>query len=217
MGRSTARALAWLAWLNVAAHVLGLGFAWVYLRHGTVLAPLADRMTYLSEAPAGWALGWGIWMACALLLVAYLFVLRQLLPERSGRSEIALVAAAAGMGVDLSCDLFQMAFLPLAAVEGQAPLFGRLSVLTFVGGATVANGLYTLAVLLMERSLETAGRTDTAIRVSGYGTVLFGFLMAAAGILLSPRLFQISTAPTIVGFSFWAVLVARKLNRGGSS
>jgi hypothetical protein len=201
-----------LTWANLAAHGAGLVLALVGMRPGSVVVPLEARMAYLAGEPRAWAWGWGVWMLCSLLLVAWLAVLRDLLPERSPAARLALLLAAAGMAVDLLCDVLQAAVLPgvaARAAAGATDLFIALERLAFTGGATVANGLYTAAVLLM--TLALAGTVGAAARWAGFATVAAGLAMAVAGLLPSPALLEAATGPTIGFYSVWTVLVARGL------
>jgi hypothetical protein len=198
-----------LTWANIALHGVGLVVALIGMRPGSVVVPLEARMVYLAGEPPAWAWGWGIWMLCSLLLVAWLTALRGLLPERSAAARLALLLAAAGMAADLLCDVIQIAVLPPVAAKGATDLFVALERLAFTGGATVANGLYTAAVLLM--TLTLAGTAGVAARWAGFATVAAGSAMAVAGLLPSPALLEASTGPTIGFYSLWTVLVARGL------
>ena len=201
------RLLVLLAWGNVALHALGLVLAAVGMRPGSPLVPLADRMGYLAGGPLGWSLGWGVWMLCSLLLFFYVAALRAHLPGLSG--SLAMALTAAGVGVDLLCDVAQIRALPLAAASGSKPLFLTLESLLFAGGATVANGLYTVSVLILTLALRT--RTGHLARYAGFGTVVAGSAMAVAGLIPSPPLLELATGPTIGLYSLWTVLVARDL------
>jgi hypothetical protein len=211
----TLRRLELLAWSNVILHGAGLAVAWFGLRPGSVVAPLAERMTYLAADPAVWRWGWGIWMLCTLVLVGYVAVLERLLPPRSTAGRLALVLTASGMAVDLLCDVLQISVLPLAAAGGPAaaPLFLAVERLAFTGGATVANGLYTTGVLLM--TLRFGRRAGTPARLAGWATVVSGYAMALAGLLPSPALLQATAGPTLGFYGVWTVLLARDLQRGG--
>jgi hypothetical protein len=202
-----------LAWLNVVLHSLGLIVAWFGLRSGSVVAPLAERMAYLAADPAIWRWGWGVWMLCAVVLVAYMAVLERVLPPRSTVAHLALVLAAAGMAVDLLCDGLQISVLPLAAANGPSatPLFLAFERLAFVGGATVANGLYTTGVLLM--TLRFGAFSGRPARLAGWGTVAAGYAMMGAGLLPSPALLQATAGPTLVLYCLWAVLLAHNLQQ----
>ncbi|HKV09749.1 MAG TPA: hypothetical protein VJ725_16525 [Thermoanaerobaculia bacterium] len=200
-----------LAWGNVALHGAGVVFAWFALRPGSALFPLPERMAYLAGSPPGWVWGWGVWMLCTLLLVAFMAVLRGLLPEGSTLARLALLTTAAGMAVDLLCDVVQIQVLPLIAAAGSSDttLFLAAERLAFTGGATAANGLYTTGVLLMTLALRE--RISPLARLSGWATVAAGYAMALAGLLPSPELLAASTGPTIGFYSVWTVLVARDL------
>jgi hypothetical protein len=198
-----------LAMVNIGLHAVGLIFAKQGMRPGSPLVPVAERMAYLAGRPAGWVWGWGIWMACSLLLVAYVAALRSRLPGRSFAADLALTLAAAGMGVDLLCDVIQIRGLPLAAASGSEPLFLALEALAFTAGLTVANGLYTAAVLLLTLRLGGVVRPET--RIFGFGTVVFGTAMAVAGVIPSPGLVEITTGPTIVLYCIWTYRIAREL------
>lgn len=207
------RALRLLAWGNVALHGAGLVFAWFALRPGSALAPLPERMAYLAGSPPGWVWGWGVWMLCALLLLAFMVVLRGMLPEGSALARLALLTTAAGMAVDLLCDVIQIQVLPLISAAGpsETTLFLAAERLAFSGGATAANGLYTTGVLLITVALRE--RISPLARLAGWGTVAAGYAMAAAGLLPSPDLLAASTGPTIGFYSLWTVLVARDLGK----
>ena len=206
--RSQAGALSTLAWSNVVFHGVGVVLAWNGMRPGSVAAPLAERMAYLADRPAGWVWGWGTWMICTLLLVSFMAVLRSRLPP-SPTADLALMLTAAGMAVDLLCDVIQIQALPLAAAgPDQGALFLILERIAFTGGATVANGLYTAAVVLMTLCLRTSG---LATRFAGWATGISGAAMVLSGLILSPALLQASTGPTIGFYSLWTVLVARDL------
>lgn len=199
------RLLTGLAWGNVFLHGVGLVLAVSGMRPGSPLVPLAERMEYLAGHPAAWTWGWGVWMVCSLLLLGYVAALRGSLPERSLAADLALILTAAGMGVDLLCDVVQIRGLPLAA--GSEPLFLSLEAVAFTGGATVANGLYTVAVLILTLRL----RIGLGARLAGFATVIAGTAMAVAGMIPSPPLLELATGPTIGFYSLWTVLVARDL------
>jgi hypothetical protein len=209
-GRAPIRLLSLLAWANVALHGAGLAAAWLWMRPGSVVSPLRDRIAFLADRPLGWSLGWGVWMLCTLLLVAYVAALRLRVPGPSLAARLALLFTAAGMAVDLLADVVQIQVLPLAASSGE-PLFLTFERLALTGGATVANGLYIAGVLLMTSALgRLIGRPA---RITGWATVAAGAVMALSGLLPSPELLAASTGPTIGFYSLWTVLVARDLRQ----
>ena len=194
-----------LAWANVFLHGAGLVLALFGMRPGSALVPLPERMAYLAGHPAGWNWGWGVWMICSLLLLGYVAALRGCLPERSLAADVALTLTAVGMGADLLCDVIQIRGLPLATAS--EPLFLSLEAVAFTGGATVANGLYTVAVLIFTMTLPIGSWA----RLAGFATFVFGAAMAVAGMIPSPRLLELATGPTIGFYSVWTLLVARDL------
>lgn len=201
-------ALLALAWANVALHAAGLAAAWIGLRQGSAVVPLEERMAYLANRPPAWAWGWGIWTLCALVLVAFMAVLRRRLPGDPFLAHLALIFTAAGMAVDLLCDVLQIQVLPMAAASPPA-VFLAFERLAFVGGLTVANGLYTLGVLLMNVCLRSVA--EAPARLAGWVNVVSGFALAAAGFVSSPVLLQAATGLTIGSYCLWTVLVARDL------
>jgi hypothetical protein len=212
-GVEAVKALQALAWANAVLHAAGLIVAWFAMQPGSVGVPLAERMAYLAGRPAGWSLGWGIWMLCTFLLLAFMTVLRQRLSDsfpnsRGAMALLALLFTAAGMAVDLLCDVIQIQVLPRAAATGP-DLFLAFERLAFTGGLTVANGLYTAGVLLM--NLRLRGHVGSAALLAGWVTAVAGFALAAAGFVPSTILLQVSTGTTIVAYSLWTVLVARDL------
>jgi hypothetical protein len=202
-----------LAWGNVALHGGALVLTWFGLRPGSALTPLSQRMGYLADRPSAWTWGWISWMLCALLLVAFMAVLRQALPSRSAAAHLALVLTAAGMAIDLFCDVIQIQVLPLLAAGGgmRATLFLAFESLAFTGGATAANGLYTFGVLLM--TLRLRGKVGAPATLTGGATTLAGTGMVLAGLLSSAELLAAFTGPAIGFYSLWTVLVARDLGR----
>ena len=203
-----ARLLIPLAWANAAAHGIGLIVAWRALRPGSLVLPLAARMHYLAASSSAWRWGWGIWMLCALLLVSFVAVLRRQIPGDPVAAQLALHLTAAGMAVDLLCDAFQIQALPLAARAGPG-LFLVLERLAFFGGLTVANGLYTIGVLLLNVCLRD--RIGSIARWAGWATVVSGFALAVEGIAPSQALLAAATGATLGFFCLWTLRVAYDL------
>ena len=147
-------------------------------------------------------------MLCSLLLVSFVAVLRRQIPGDPIMAQLALLLTVAGMAADLLCDVLQIEVLPFAAKAGPA-VFLPFERLAFTGGLTVANGLYTFGVLLMNVCLR--GAVGPLTRFAGWATVVSGFVLAAAGIVPSAVLLQGATGATIGFYSLWTVLVARDL------
>jgi hypothetical protein len=193
-----------VAWLNVVVHAVGLGMA-LKMRPGTPLVPLEERMTFLAAAPLGWQLGWAVWALAALALLAYFVILSEYLDSPVRRAALACVAAA--IAVDLSCDSLQIVLLPMAA-HGQAGIFLLIERAVGLLGTLIANGLYTLAAVLVTFRLRRP-----IDRILGAALGAAGAAMCVGGLLDLPRVIEISTGPTIILYCGWAISLAYSLER----
>jgi len=205
------RPLTLAAGLNVGLHLGGLALAVAALRPGTPIVPLAERVAYLAERPLGWTLGWAAWMLCALALVAFLAVLAHVVPEASTVLGIAVMLASAGAAVDLVCDTLYITVLPGLATEGPTPLFLTVERALGAGGVVVANGLYTIATLLVALGLRTRPEMPPIVTWLGYATFAGGMSMVAAGFTGDPQHLQLATGATILPYMGWTAGGARAL------
>jgi hypothetical protein len=206
-------ALVVLAWSNVLLHVVALALAAVGMSPGSPLVPLPERLTYLAAAPPGWALGWACWMLCTLVLVGFLALVPGRLPGDGDLARLGVLIAVAGAGFDLFCDSVYIVVLPMLASRQPPPetLFLTVERVTGIGSLVVANGAYSVAVLLVSVALRGCkGVGGLAVGI-GYAVGASGLVLAAAGFTGSARHAQWATPPTIGLFCVWAVLVARAL------
>ncbi|HEY1377899.1 MAG TPA: hypothetical protein VGF55_13955 [Gemmataceae bacterium] len=196
-----------LAWLNVGLHVGGLALAAAFIRPGSPLTPLPERLAYLASAPAGWALAWGVWAACAAAMVSFTFVAARLVGSPLARSALAVAVVAAV--ADLACDVQYVFSFPKGAFSAgsAAELFVRVERLTNWISLTVANGLYSVSTLLLSLAL----RAHPAILAVGTAVFASGMLLAAAGVTGVPEHALWATPPTIGLYCLWVLLVARSL------
>ena len=196
----------------VGLHVVALALAVVAMRPGTAIFPAAERAAYLAGRPLGWALGWAAWMLCALALVAFLAILAEAVPARA-LINTAVTVAAAGAAVDLTCDTVYITAFPALAAEGPTTLFLAAERALGAVGMVVANGLYSVAVLLATLGLRDLSRIPALLRWLGYLTFAGGMLMVTAGFTGDPRQLEIATGLAIAPFLAWTVGVARSLSR----
>ncbi len=207
------RLLTVLAWANVVLHGIALAFAALGMRPGSPLVPLAERLRYLAVTPLGWSLGWGTWMLCSAALVAYLAVLVHRLGERAVLGRLGLMIAVAAAAFDIYCDTVYIVIFPdLAARSPSGIPFTLVERLTGIGSLVIANGGYSIAILLLAPALRgyAAGL--------GYAVAGFGLLLAAAGFTGVPWHAEWATPPTIGLYCVWVVVVARSLeSRWGPS
>jgi hypothetical protein len=196
------------AWANVLTHVLGLSLAVVWMRPGTAAFPVSERMAYLAADPLGWRLGWAAWGLCALAMVAFLGALLARQPAPILYASLGIACAAAA--VDLTCDVLFVTVLPRAAA-GPAPSFVLLERGINTASLSVANGLYSVAVLVASFGVRLAGGAQRHQQVLALGTFLAGLALAAAGFTGNPRYVELATGPTVGLFMAWTLVVARGL------
>jgi hypothetical protein len=207
-----------LAWSNVLAHLAALALAAIGMAPGTPLAPLAERLDYLAGGPIGWTLGWVCWMLCAVLLVTFLAVVVHRLGADADLARLGLTIAVAGAAFDLFCDSVFIVVLPMIASwqPPSEPLFLAIERLTSLGSLVIANGSYSIAVLLITRALQCRGVTAPGTTMLGYAVGVGGLLLAAAGFTAVPWHAQWATPPTILLFCAWVILVAKSFDRGNA-
>ena len=193
------------AWANVVLHVLGLGAAVVWMRPGTAAFPVAERMAYLSSTPAGWRAGWALWALCALALLAFFGALAA--QRKAASTPAAFALACSGAAIDLTCDTLFVTVLPRAAA-GPPETFLLLERGLHSASLAVANGLYSVAVLVASRGLRLVEPAEKRQRVLALLTFVAGSALAAAGLLGEARLVEIATGPTIAFFMAWTLVVA---------
>lgn len=202
-----------IAWFNIGVHVLGLVLAVIGLRPGTPLVLLEERLAYLSRAPVLWSIGWGTWAVCALALLAFLWVVHASLQSSSSASLLAVVLAGAGVAIDVSCEAVYITVLPGLAASTDARLFLAAERALGAAGAIGANGLYSVAVLVMTLALRSHLGLPRLGQWLGFGTSFFGMLMVVAGVTGIPTHLQLATGPTIGLFCAWTLAVTLHVTR----
>jgi hypothetical protein len=209
------RSLTFLAWFNVVLHIVGLVLAAVGMAPGSGLAMWGDRMDYLADGPVLWTLGWATWMVCAAALIAFLAAVTFHLQDRAGLPQFALMIAVVGAGFDLLCDSVYILVFPRVALglDEQRALFVVMDRITGIASLVIANGAYSVAILLLTMALRAQPRLLPLTTATGFGVGMFGLVLAAAGVTGDARHAMLATPPTIGLFCIWVVLVARSLER----
>jgi hypothetical protein len=142
------RAAARAAYVAAGVHVVAAGAMLLALQPGLPVAgsALATRMAYMSAHTAAWWLGWLVWHAADLALLAFYVALAARWGRRAPlRCGLALLLAGAGVADDLGAQAVYMGVAPRLGPEAFAVAEQVAGVLT----GYVANGLYTLAGLLL--------------------------------------------------------------------
>jgi hypothetical protein len=206
----TDRPLVALAWVNVILHIFALVLAAIGMRPGSPLVPLDERLAYLAAVPIGWTAGWSTWMVCAIALIAFLAVMTTRLSEHARLAQLALIIAVVGLGFDLFCDsIYLLVFPELASRE--SALFLIVERITGIGSLIIANGAYSVSILLITLALRDRQRRSRGVIGTGYAVAVFGLLLSAAGFTGVPWHAQWATLPTIGFFCVWTVLAAYSL------
>jgi hypothetical protein len=207
------------AWLNVALHLAALALAAAFIRPGSPLVTLNERLDYLGSTPFCWTFAWVAWMLCAAALIAFLATVTSCLGKEASLAQLGLMIAVAGIGFDLLCDSIYILVFPMLASQKPPPetLFLTVERVTGIASLVIANGAYSVGILLITLALrhrENLARFTTA---TGYAVAGFGLLLAAAGFTGVPWHAAWATPPTIGLFCVWVVLVARSLEPAGRS
>lgn len=182
--------------LNFAA-ALALATA---LAPGTgVVADLNERIAYVESNLVAWRLGWSVWIAAALSLLAF-YAWWALRVGLSRVPRVALAIAATGLAFDLVAEILLIGWLPDRYVE-VAPL-------AFLMTGGVANGLYTIVgALLTLRTPAIRGAFAVwawTMWASGAALSVFAFADAPLGI-------AVSTAVLFALFCPFCLALARRL------
>jgi hypothetical protein len=197
-----------LARLNILLHIVGLAFAafgmWPPLRDETFAE-------FVGSSPLGWTLGWATWMLCAVALIAFLATAVNRLPERAPLAWLGLTFAVVGLGFDLLCDSIYIFILPRLGQGFTPNLFDTLERITNIASLFIANGGYSVGILLIAADMKRSGRARPATTGVGYAVGICGLLLAATAFLHVQVFTAMAAAPTILLFCVWVVLVARDL------
>ena len=186
---------AWPAYFCALANLVAIVAMATVLTPGTTLFPEASRAAYVTENAVLWRLGWSTWVIAAIsLLVFYRWWER-----RIDAGMAPLWVAAAAFAADMIAESTLIVLVP------DRPELARPSFL-ITGG--VANGLYTLAGMLLTRA--TPG-------IRG-GFALWTWTMWSAGIALSlvtllemPLAIAAVSAALFALFIPWCVAMGRRL------
>ncbi len=185
-----------LGWFTGLLHVFALSLAGLFLRPGSILAPAAERAAYIAAEPWAWKLSWAVWVVAALAFLVFQVGCRRALPGPLTRW--AMLPTLLAVVTDLSCDWMWIVDVPAAAAAGAD--FSVIESRAFFGGSVIANGLYTVAVLLTGLALPRHRVYTAAVVVTG-----FGFSLVAA--LFWPTAIVVLSGATILTYSVWAVRV----------
>jgi hypothetical protein len=174
-----------------------------WLRFGTEIVPLpADRIRYITSHATLWRAGWSIWMAAAISLVAFYAWWAGHL-RRSTWAMAGVAVAIAGLMCDLSGESLLIGWLP-RDYDRLAPLATQLT-------GTAANGLYTLAGVILTLATPDLGKK---LRFFTWTVWIAGASVTVSTLARIPIAIAVSTTWLFVLFCPWVLLLGRALQGG---
>ncbi|HKC11401.1 MAG TPA: hypothetical protein VKI41_05020 [Vicinamibacteria bacterium] len=151
------------------------------LRHGLETnADLADRLRFVAQRRLLWTTGWITWTVAAVTILN--FYARFAAAHRSrGASpaplRTAVVLTVAAVGADWTAQSFEMFVLPGLARAGNTAGFLAWHRAAVLLTGFLANGLYTIAALLLVWASRHA--YPRWIQMAGFGVVAGGSILSA--------------------------------------
>lgn len=168
------------------------------LAPGVSLVPTAAQAAYVTDHLASWRIGWALWIAAALSLLAFF----RWWANRSGWSIVAraaIVVAVVGVLADIGAESRLIAWTPGQPFDLDGPL--RLS-------GVVANGAYSIAGLLL---LSRTPVLPSWLGAWSWAVWLLGIGLAFAAAASSDDASRALTAALFVLFIPWLVVFGRRL------
>lgn len=187
--------VAWICAVVNGAAALALA---TVLAPGVSLAPTAAGAAYITDHLVLWRIGWALWIASALSLLAFFWWWGSRL-RWPALARIAVALAAVGVVADLAAETTLIAWSPGHQFDVGGPL--RLS-------GVVANGLYSVAGATL--TLRTARLPPWLARWT-WSVWLLGFGLAIAALAGSDDGSRILTAALFALFIPWLVVFGRRL------
>ena len=187
--------VAWLCAVVNGAAALALA---TVLAPGVSLAPTPAGAVYIADHLMAWRIGWALWIAAALSLLAFFWWWGSRL-RWPALAWIGLALATVGVVADLAAETTLIAWSPGHTFDVGGPL--RLS-------GVVANGLYSVAGAIL--TLRTTGLPRW---LAGWSWTVWalGFALAIAAIAGSDEASRLLTAALFALFIPWLVVFGRRL------
>jgi hypothetical protein len=168
------------------------------LAPGVSLAPTPAQATFVADHLIAWRLGWSLWIAAALSLIAFFWWWGSRLGW-PGLARLAVVLAAIGLSADVLAESTLIAWSPGQPFDAGGPL--RLS-------GIVANGLYSVAGAMLTLRSPALPRW---LAQWSWAVWVLGFGLALAAIAGSDEASRLFTAALFVLFIPWLVVFGRRL------
>ncbi len=200
--RAGARLRAAAPYVCAAINALAILVMATALRPGTELTPtVAERLAYMARHPALWRAGWAVWVAAAISLVAFYAWWGGFL-RRPAWAVAAVGVAAAGLACDLFAEALLIGWLPRD--------YARLAPLATLCTGAAANGLYTLAGIILT---VLTPRLRGGLLALAWGVWLAGGALTACALARSPAGIAIATSVLFALFCPLTIWLGRSLPR----
>ena len=186
---------AWLCAIVNGAAALALA---TVMAPGVSLAPTPAGAAYVAEHLLPWRIGWSLWIAAALALLAFFWWWGSRLGW-PGMARLAVALAAAGVAADISAESMLIAWSGGQPFDVGPPL--RQS-------GIVANGLYSVAGAIL--TLRTP-RLPRWLGQWSWTIWLLGLALALAAAAGSDAASRLLTAALFALFVPWLVVFGRRL------
>lgn len=176
-----------------AALHLAAGLAMLFLlRPGTEAEPdLGRRIAYVAGHALRWRLGFAVWMAAGMSVLAfYAWWAGRLRDRRLGLA--ALLVAGAGLACDLVGEALYVGWMPWLATVTEGYAFAVTQRAGTVLTGVFANGLYTVAGIMLTLGSAGLGRFTRMLAwmvwTAGISLSLFAALGSSPGLIASSAL-----------------------------
>jgi hypothetical protein len=156
-----------------------------------IVPDAAERLAYVQTHLIAWRLGWAVWIAAALSLLAFYAWWR----SRIGASYVPVALAAGGLIADLTSETTLILYDPTTAP------------FAFVLTGVLANALYTGCGLLLTRATRLTTRERIWAGVMWDAGIALSIATLAGQYLIA----AIATAVLFALFCPWCVYLAVKL------
>jgi hypothetical protein len=198
------------ALVAVATHAAAGLVSGAFLVPGTPAVALDSRLAYVAAGGWGWRLAWLSWIAAGAAFVWLATVARRCLPG-DRLATLAVVGGAAALAVDLPCDLAQAWIQPRLASATDPAAFLATERWLVLGGYSAANGLYSLATLLLTWAVARRVEGGRGLLVTGLPLVAVGLWLAAAGGVGAHGSAVVAAAATVLLCLPWPLHLAHVL------
>lgn len=200
--------------LTIVLHLLGLLAAVFWIKPGMLGLDNDAAMSHI-ETSVGWRLGWGVWALAALAFVAFMAALERFCGANSTLSRLAMMVGVAAAAIDCLFDLIHITVSPeLMNLEFRPSgrvMFYAFERLASSGGIILANGLYSIAVVLMTEALRD--KLTPLVRVLGWVVLITGLALSATDFSSNHRMPEYFAGPAIGSYMLWVFAATWSLTR----